>query len=114
MYSYVEFPFLIRIENFVFAIFLLKVFLTVILFFWISSQAIARVLPKVKEKWLLPIIGLIAFSVTLWSETLTEVEEWLTISGTVEVVLAFLLPLLLITVLLLRSGKKGAEKSESG
>ncbi|MFV8830345.1 GerAB/ArcD/ProY family transporter [Alkalihalobacterium sp. APHAB7] len=99
LYSYLEFPFLVRIENLIFSVFLFKVIVTSVLYYWAGTQLVQEVLPRVKEKWLTFFIIFISFFIALGAYNSIEVASWLKIVVVIEIGVAFILPILLIILL---------------
>ncbi|MDQ0300232.1 hypothetical protein J2S78_002679 [Salibacterium salarium] len=98
-FSFIEFPFLIRIENLVYSIFLVKALVTAVFYYWISKQAIQQIIKRESKFWL-PLC-IIAFSVfiTYPFTTKQELELSLRFAGRFHSVLIFILPLLLLLLL---------------
>ncbi len=99
IYSNIEFPFLIRIENIVFSTFYFKIIVTVTFFFWTALTAMEQIFSHISKKIILPILLLLGCLITMNANTSTEADKWLTQFGFIQMGLAFLLPLILIIIL---------------
>jgi len=104
--AYIELPFVERIENLIFSIFLFTSLMGIVMYNWAAVEAAQRILPKANVKWLSAIIVGLAFAVSWIPNVLVEVDAWLRFLGQIEVGIAFGLPLLLIMLLLLQKRRE--------
>ncbi|MFZ4452546.1 GerAB/ArcD/ProY family transporter [Salibacterium aidingense] len=106
LFSYIEFPFLIRIENLVHSVFLVTALVTVVFNYWVSTSALKEVI-KVKGKWVIP-LSLIVLSVvlTIPYTTRAEMEIALQWAGRSRTVLMFFLPLLMLFLIFIKKKVK--------
>ncbi|MBM7662866.1 spore germination protein (amino acid permease) [Bacillus mesophilus] len=96
--EYIKFPVLERVENFIFSLFGLKVLITLVMYLWGAKEIMDHTLPKLKQTYMMIGIILISFSMSLYPSIMREVDmllEYLTYAG---IAIAFLLPILALTV----------------
>lgn len=105
--SYIELPFVERIENLFFGFFLFTTLLGTTLYFWAATETAQRVIPKVNIRWIVFFLISCSFIVSWIPNTLNEVEKWLAALSYIEIGVAFGLPILLLLIL---SVSKGAKK----
>ncbi|SDI16549.1 GerAB/ArcD/ProY family transporter [Alteribacillus bidgolensis] len=103
-FSYIEFPFLIRVENLVYSLFLVKALVTVTFFYWMSSEAVQQIIKVNKPSYLHISIIVMSILLTAPFNTRQEMEKVISFTGKAEMAIAFFLPLLLL--LLLRRKRK--------
>ncbi|SDH92660.1 Spore germination protein [Alteribacillus persepolensis] len=98
-FSYIEFPFLIRVENLVYSLFLVKALVTVTFFYWMSSEVIQHMF-RVSNVFYIH-MGIILLSVISMSpfSTRQEMEQAISWAGRAEMAVAFLLPLFILFLL---------------
>lgn len=101
--SYVELPFVKRIDDLVFTITLFRVLVTNVLYGWAAIETMKWLIPAKKKQWIpyviLAIFALIAFFII--PSTLEKTGQWLSRFGFIEVGVAFLLPIFLFILLLI-------------
>ncbi|MCY9696829.1 GerAB/ArcD/ProY family transporter [Paenibacillus alginolyticus] len=101
--SYVELPFVQRIDDLVFNITLFRVLITSVLYSWAAIVTIKWLLPTSNKQWIpyviLAIFPLASFFVI--PSALEKTEHWLSLFGFAEVGVAFLLPIFLLVILLI-------------
>lgn len=100
--SYVEIELIERIESLVFNLFLMKILITVVMYLWAAKLLLHRGMPSMNEKWLAPILILVAFFITLRVDVVYELAPWLLIFGFAAAGIAIGLPVLLLFVLWVR------------
>ncbi|NOU73777.1 GerAB/ArcD/ProY family transporter [Paenibacillus sp. LMG 31458] len=101
--SYVELPFVKRIDDFVFNITLFRVLMTSVLYSWAAIETIKWILPTSNKQWI-PYVILTIFplaSLIIIPSALEKTEHWLGLFGFAEVGVAFLLPIFLLVILLI-------------
>lgn len=104
--KFIETPVIERLENLVFSLFLLKTLVTVVLFYWGAQELMRQVFPKVNPSWIgLALIGS-SFITISFLRVYRDVNRWFMLVGKIEVVIAFSLPLVLITILAIQNRKK--------
>ncbi|MBB3112095.1 lysylphosphatidylglycerol synthetase-like protein (DUF2156 family) [Paenibacillus phyllosphaerae] len=105
--SYIELPFLNRLENLVFTLFLFSNVISIALFSWMALTATQRVFPRVKLRFLE--LGILALSVgiSFYPSILRDSEKLLRYAMYGEAGLAFMLPLLLLALLFFQNKKAG-------
>ncbi|MFK7697740.1 GerAB/ArcD/ProY family transporter [Paenibacillus sp. HJGM_3] len=109
--AYVRFPFVERLENLLYGIFLFTVIITIVMYTWASQQALERLVPRVPSKWLSFIIILVVYGVAWIPKVMSEVQLWLRTIGYIETGVAFGLPLLLLVFLLFQRGNRVSENA---
>ncbi|PLT32902.1 GerAB/ArcD/ProY family transporter [Bacillus sp. V5-8f] len=98
--SYIQFPFVERLENFLYGLFLLKTLISVTVFYWASIQAANRIFKTINRNFLSALIIAGTLAISAFAYSMEEVENWLTNLSIVEMGIGFLLPA--ITILLTR------------
>ncbi|MGO4540941.1 GerAB/ArcD/ProY family transporter [Paenibacillus sp. 2TAB19] len=98
--SYVNLPFIERVDNLLFAFFLFTTVATIAMYVWASQEMVKRMVPKVKDNLITFIIIIAVFFVAWIPDTIPEIGEWLQYLGYTETGVAFGLPLMLIAILL--------------
>lgn len=106
--SFLEFPFIQRIDDFLINLTLFRILMTSTCFSWAAVETLKQLLPTNKIRWFPYGILVISISITLFvlPDTLEKFEEWLNLAGYIETGVALLLPVLLITLLLLNRFKE--------
>lgn len=102
----INFPFVERIETFIFSMFLFTNLISITFYIWAAKETVKRVVPKIKGNWITAVLISIAYAVSWIPDVLSKVEEWLKYLGIMEIIIAFGLPLLLIVILWLSKGEK--------
>ncbi|KRE34033.1 GerAB/ArcD/ProY family transporter [Paenibacillus sp. Soil724D2] len=101
--SYVELPFVKRIDDFVFNITLFRVLMTSVLYSWAALETIKWLLPTSNKQWM-PYVILVIFPLAAMfviPSALEKTEQWLSLFGISEAGVAFLLPIFLLVILLI-------------
>ncbi|MDR6880378.1 GerAB/ArcD/ProY family transporter [Bacillus sp. 3255] len=95
--SYVELPFVKRIDDLVYTLILFRVLITSVLYSWSAVETMKWLLPTSnKIRWPMLLLGLLALTVLIvLPSTLDKLEKWLSIFGYTEVAIAFILPIFL-------------------
>lgn len=106
MFGYLQFPFVERIQNFIFSLFLFSIITTSGMYFWSSQQMYSAVLPKFPWKLLLALIMILAIGVSYIPKSLIIVEQWFDILSLIEVGVAVGLPLLALLAILIQRGRR--------
>ncbi|MCA0755534.1 spore germination protein [Paenibacillus sp. N4] len=104
--SYIQLPFIERVENLLFAFFLFSTVATVVMYLWAAQESMRQMMPGVPQKLLAFIIVTASFIVSWVPDTLVEVGKWLEYLGNASSGIAFALPMLLILILLIKKGAK--------
>jgi hypothetical protein len=109
--AYVEFPFVERIENVLYSLFLYKILLTAIMYLWAALETAKRLVPRAHPKWIALVLIGANLAMALPPQTLMEVEDWLRVVFETETLIAVFFPLLLLAMLPLRrrrpAGREG-------
>jgi|GEM_PF-438673 len=113
--AYIELPFVERIENLIFGIYIFTALIGVVMYCWAAIETTQRIIPKAHSNWLSAIIIATAFAISWIPKVLSEVEKWLQYLGYMEIGIAWGLPLILIFILLFKKRRDESciERSES-
>ncbi|WP_150269616.1 GerAB/ArcD/ProY family transporter [Paenibacillus tepidiphilus] len=106
--AYIQFPFVERLENLLYGFFLFLVLITAVMYWWGALETARRILPRLKQQVLTFMLLGITYSISFIPKTIDEVNTWIGFLGNVTIGIAFGLPLLLITLLLIQ--KKGEKR----
>ncbi len=113
MLAYVELPFMERLESLIFSFFIMKIIVTTGLFYWVASETLQRLLPKIPNSLAVFIVILFSYLISFIPNTMNEVMNWLTFLANIEIGITFILPLLLITILVIKKSKQ-SERNTNG
>ncbi len=102
MYAYLRFPFIERIQNFLFSLFLFSIVQTAGMYYWAGQEALAQVFPQIPWKVIVFVSMVATILVGMIPKTLIVVESWSSYFTFVQIGVAFGLPLLLIVLLLMQ------------
>ena len=108
--SYIQLPFIERIENLLFAIFFLKTLITTVLYYWAAQQVMKRVFRRVDESVTGFVIVTIAYFIAFFPRVLSDVNDWLKRLAYVEMGVAFGLPVLVLFVLFIQRIRSAAHE----
>ncbi|WP_241688704.1 GerAB/ArcD/ProY family transporter [Paenibacillus chitinolyticus] len=100
--AYLKFPFMERVQNFLYSVFLFSVLVTAAMYFWSSKETLSRLVPKIKGTYLSPAIMVATLFISYMAQTLTVVEKWFGYLSVMLIGLAFFLPVFALVVLLFR------------
>ncbi|AIQ49081.1 spore gernimation protein [Paenibacillus sp. FSL R7-0273] len=100
--AYIQFPFIERLENLLYGLFLFLILITMVMYWWAAQITVQRIMPRLNVKILLFLLLSIAYCISFIPKTLDQVDVWITNLGYAVTVIAFGLPMLLITVLLIQ------------
>lgn len=110
--SYVELPFVKRVDDLVFNLTLFRVIITNVLYVWAAMETLRWLLPPAKKSWMPYAIAVSSTLVTLFvfPSTLEKTEQWLNRLGITEFGVAFSLPFFLLILLIIEKyrGRKYA------
>ncbi|WP_151736631.1 GerAB/ArcD/ProY family transporter [Paenibacillus tengchongensis] len=106
--AYIQFPFVERLENLLYGFFMFLVLMTVVMYWWGAVETAGRIVPRLKRQVLAFVLLAITYGISFLPKTIDEIDAWISFLGNITTGVAFGLPVLLITVLLIQ--KKG-EKS---
>lgn len=98
--AYIRLPFLERVENLFFGFFMFAVIFSVLMYVWAATEAMKRLMPKVRGEVIGTVLMFCSFMVSFIPKGLDDVGEWLDLLSVIETGVAFGLPLLLLAVLL--------------
>ncbi|MFS1512989.1 GerAB/ArcD/ProY family transporter [Chengkuizengella sp. SCS-71B] len=99
LFEYLEFPFIERIESFIFSLFSLKALITVVMFYWAGDQVFRYSIPQLKPKVSIIILIIISFGISYIPKFLLDVENWLKWIGRAEAIIAMGLPIILLFII---------------
>ncbi|BFT71211.1 GerAB/ArcD/ProY family transporter [Paenibacillus sp. P36] len=103
--SYVELPFVKRVDDLVFNLSLLRVIVSNAMFAWASAETLRRLFPATKFRSI-PYVVLVIFAAATFfaiPTTLEETEPWIFRFGVAEAAVAVILPIALLTILLINN-----------
>jgi hypothetical protein len=100
--AYIELPFVERIENLLFALFIFKIIITTTMYSWVAVETLQRVFTKASGTRISFLVMLGAYLFAYYPEVLPEVDIWLRDLGYMQMCVGFGLPLLLLLCLLLQ------------
>ncbi|WP_409289814.1 GerAB/ArcD/ProY family transporter [Peribacillus sp. SCS-37] len=100
--SNIELPFIERIENFLYALFLFKALMGSVMYYWAAKECAARVFKKTGEEKIVFFLIAATYFISFIPSTLDEISTWLGFLANAETVIAFALPALVIAVLFFR------------
>lgn len=104
--AYIQLPFIERLENLLYGIFLFLILITVAMYWWAAEESVRRIVPRLKKPVLLFIMIFISYCISFIPKTLDQVNVWITNLGYVTTGIAFGLPLLSIVCLLIQGRRK--------
>jgi len=107
--AYIVFPFVERLENFFYGIFLFSIIVTAAMYLWAATETGKRYFPRMDSKFLSFGLVSLQFAVSFIPDTLNEVKSWLDILGKIELGIAFRLPLFVLTLIFLRKATRRGE-----
>ncbi|MEI2400675.1 MULTISPECIES: GerAB/ArcD/ProY family transporter [Paenibacillus] len=105
--AYIQFPFIERLENLLYGLFLFPVLVTVVMYWWAAQESVRRMLPRIKLSVLSFLLIAISYSISFIPKTLDAVGVWITNLGYAVTGIAFGFPVLLLLLLLIQ--RKGGE-----
>ncbi|MCT8137962.1 GerAB/ArcD/ProY family transporter [Anaerobacillus sp. CMMVII] len=108
--KFMETPMIERIENFVFAIFLLKILVTVVFYHWVALEVTKQFFKKAKESKLISFLFLGTFLVAIIPTIQREVNEIFAMVVNPYIVFTFCFPLLLLFLLWIQAKKARRQK----
>ncbi|MEC0244435.1 GerAB/ArcD/ProY family transporter [Paenibacillus chitinolyticus] len=104
--AFLKFPFMERIQNFLYSVFLISVIVTAAMYFWSGKETLKRLFPRIKGTYLIVAIMLATFFISYIPQTLIVVEEWFGYLSVMMIFLAFFLPVFALVVLLFRKRRQ--------
>lgn len=106
MYAYLRFPFIERIQNFLFSLFLFSILHSGGMYYWSSQEVISQVFRRVNWKVIVFLTMVATITVSSIPKTLIVVESWFRYVTLAQMGVSFGFPLLLLLLLLLQRGTK--------
>ncbi|MFB9328803.1 GerAB/ArcD/ProY family transporter [Paenibacillus aurantiacus] len=113
LFSYIELPFLNRLENLIFTLFLFSNLASLVLFGWMALTALRRVFPKARKNVLELILIAASIGISSYPKILRDSEILLRVALYLEAAVAFLLPTALLLLAAFQARSK-TPKSEGG
>lgn len=108
--SYMEIPFLYRLEVPIFSLFLFSNLISGVMYSFAALASLERVMPKIKTKLLALLVTIVFFTVGFAPKILREVETLLRDTFFIEIGLAFIIPFVLLLLLWIQSRKERRTK----
>lgn len=105
--AFIVFPFVERLENLFYGVFLFSILITSAMFIWAAAEAGKRIVPRAGSTTLASCIVAINYFVSLLPRTLSDIQLWLRIIGRIELGVAFGLPLFILLLLPFREKPQG-------
>lgn len=106
--EYISLPIVDRIENLIFTLFGLKVIITTVMYLWAAKEMVEFQFKRMKPVFLLPIILISSFIISLGPKVMVDVDKWLEYASYAGAGIAFVVPLLLLLIAFyLKYRKKG-------
>ncbi|MCA1029446.1 spore germination protein [Bacillus timonensis] len=109
--AFIKLPFIERLESLLITLFLLKILVTTVIYYWMAQECLKRVFKRTHENLLGFIIILLTYFITLIPKILTEINEWLIPLTYIEYGLVITLPLLILLLISIQSFKTKREQS---
>ncbi|WP_410771696.1 GerAB/ArcD/ProY family transporter [Fontibacillus sp. BL9] len=106
MFGYLHFPFVERIQNFLYSLFLLSIIITGGMYYWSSQAVFKEMIPRLPWKWILFLLMVSTFIVSYIPKSLIAVEDWFQVLIYCQLGVALGLPLLALVALLVQKGRK--------
>lgn len=100
--AFVVFPFVERLENLFYGVFLFSILITTAMYLWAAVETGKRIVPRASPKIIAACIVAIAYFVSYFPRTLSEIQAWLMVFGQIELAVAFGLPIFLLLLLAFR------------
>lgn len=103
--STIRLPFLERLENLLYGLFLFKVLITSVMYYWAAKEAAKRMFKKTNEKLLSFLIIASSYFISLFPDTLDQIYKWLAFLSKIEIVVGIVLPIIAMLLLLIHKGE---------
>jgi spore germination protein (amino acid permease) len=102
MLAYIRFPFVERIENLFYGVFLYLILITLLMYLWAGQEAIFRITRKARSPRYTFVVIAITYCISFIPKTLDQVNVWITYLGYMVTAIGFMLPMVVIVVLLIQ------------
>ncbi|WP_339820393.1 GerAB/ArcD/ProY family transporter [Paenibacillus sp. FSL R7-0216] len=102
MYAYLRFPFVERIQNFLFSLFMFSIVHTAGMYYWSSQAVMSQIFRRIPWKVIVFLSMVATISVGMIPKSLIKVESWFRYLTMAQLGFSFGFPLLLILLLLLQ------------
>lgn len=102
MYAYLRFPFIERIQNFLFSLFLFSILHTGAMYYWSGQAVMSQVFRRIPWKMIIVLSMVATACVGLIPKSLIEVEAWFRYLTIAQLGFSFGFPLLLLLLLLMQ------------
>ena len=96
MLAYVELPFVERIENLLFSLFLYKIFITTALYCWVAVETLERMFQKVRRNMLSFVVMIAGYMISFIPKVTSEIRQWLLVLSSAQVGATVMLTLILL------------------
>ncbi|MEK5479361.1 GerAB/ArcD/ProY family transporter [Paenibacillus sp. FSL R5-0407] len=106
MFGYLYFPFVERVQNFLYSLFLVSILITGGMYYWSSQAVFTELIPRLPWKWALFFVMASTFIVAFIPKSLIEVEDWFNVLIYLQLGVAIVIPLLALLALLIQKGRK--------
>ncbi|WP_188998573.1 GerAB/ArcD/ProY family transporter [Paenibacillus nasutitermitis] len=97
--SYIELPFINRVENLIYTIFLFANLISIVLYAWAALLCLRRIFPGVRSRLLELVLTVLLFGFGFIPLISREADEWLNTVFYSEITLSFAAPLVLLVLL---------------
>lgn len=105
LFAYLRFPFVERIQNFLYSLFLLSIVHTSAMYYWSSQTVFSWMIPRFPWKWIVFIVVLGTYFIMYIPKKMEVIDQWFKFATYLQFGIAFSLPLLLILILLMKRRK---------
>lgn len=105
IFAYLRFPFVERIQNLLYSLFLLSIVHTSAMYYWSSQTVLRAIIPKFPWKWMVFIMMLATYFLMYIPKKLETIDAWMSYVTYIQLAVAFGLPMLLIVILLFQRRK---------
>ncbi|MGP0584137.1 GerAB/ArcD/ProY family transporter [Paenibacillus timonensis] len=102
MYAYLRFPFVERIQNFLFGLFMFSIVHTAGMYYWSGQTVMSQVFRRISWKVIIFLSMAVTIAIAMIPKSLIEVEAWFRYLTMAQLGFSFGFPLLLILLLLLQ------------
>ncbi|WP_027084570.1 GerAB/ArcD/ProY family transporter [Cohnella panacarvi] len=104
--AYIVLPFVERLENFFYGLFLFSIIVTSTVYLWAATETSKRLFPRIASKYLSFVLVAFQYAVSFLPDTLDEVKNWLELFGQIEIGIAIGLPLFVLILLIVHKATR--------
>lgn len=105
--AFIKFPFIERIENMLYVLFLMSIIITSVMYIWSAKEALMRIFKKTKQTTLSFWVIAIPYGISFIPDVIDEVQQWLGFTLKMQIIVSFALTLLALVLLFLQ--RRGGE-----